>query len=90
MGVYYNGGGYFVNSNAQIIAHYKNKLPAIIKTKYGNGLVILSGVHFEIDQQMLEREEDFDGFLKVIVSELKIFEEDRLLFCKDIIARLIC
>ncbi len=57
--VYYNGGGYFENAqqtpNTQIIANYKNHLPAIIHIHYGKGNVILSGVHFETAAEDLER-----------------------------------
>lgn len=53
--LYYNGGGYFKEAdnfpNVKVIAKYKDKialnLPAIIQIKYGQGIVILSGVHFE-------------------------------------------
>lgn len=60
--VYYNGGGFFENaekfSNTKIIANYKNNLPAIISINYGNGRVLLSGVHFEYDPALLNPNDD--------------------------------
>lgn len=51
--VFYNGGGYFealkpLPPHIEVLAHYKeNKKAALIKIRFGKGLVILSGVHFE-------------------------------------------
>ncbi len=52
--MHFNGGGAFVDAekykNVEILARYldiKNSPAAIIKINYGNGRVILSGVHFE-------------------------------------------
>ncbi len=49
---YYHGGPYFELDKRQdneIMAVYdiEEKLPAIIRRRYGNGTVIVSGVHFE-------------------------------------------
>lgn len=69
--VFYNGGGYFENaeshSNIQIIASYQNKLPAIIYIKYGKGQVILSGVHFEYNADLLNYK---DQYLQNVIPDL--------------------
>ena len=50
---YYHGGCYFnpnENGNVEVLAVYDDigeQKPAIVKGKYGDGLVIASGVHFE-------------------------------------------
>ena len=58
--VFYNGGPYFILpknlANMETLAYYnyaQKLLPAIVKVKYGNGLAILSGVHFEYDTNKL-------------------------------------
>jgi glutamine amidotransferase-like uncharacterized protein len=57
--LYYNGGGYFNNaqsySNIKIVGTYEvNNLAAIIAIEQQKGKVILSGVHFEVDPNMLD------------------------------------
>lgn len=73
MRVYYNGGGAFENADyypeIEIIARYKeNNLAAIIKTNYGKGSVILSGVHFEVDPYEINYN---DEYLLQIKDELQ-------------------
>ena len=54
---YYHGGPYFrLHAPAEILADYDlpYEAPAIVKTTYGKGTVILSGVHFETTPAMLE------------------------------------
>ena len=62
--VYFNGGGTFVGGDANIIATYPNKLPAIIETKVGKGKALLSGIHFEFLSN------DLDDSLTHIKSKL--------------------
>ncbi|XP_018645177.1 biotin-protein ligase [Schistosoma mansoni] len=58
--VYYNGGCTFESinwENSQILYTYSdNGRPAIIGSKLGNGSGILSGVHFEYDPYLLEKQ----------------------------------
>ena len=58
--VYYHGGPYFdlaANTEPDILAVYdtEKKLPAIIRQTYGNGQVILSGVHYEDKGAVLQK-----------------------------------
>lgn len=76
--VYYNGGGYFEKPedhlNIEIIARYKeNNLASIIKTNYGQGKVILSGVHFEVSPFALGS----DQYLDKIKPQLQDSEPQR-------------
>lgn len=76
--VYYNGGGYFEkpedHPNIEVVARYKeNNLASIIKTNYGHGKVILSGVHFEVDPFAL----DSDQYLDKIKPQLQESEIQR-------------
>ncbi|CAH8649794.1 unnamed protein product [Schistosoma mattheei] len=58
--VYYNGGCTFESTNwedSQVLYTYSdNGKPAIIGSKLGNGCGILSGVHFEYDPYLLEKQ----------------------------------
>ena len=72
--VFYNGGPYFIlpekAQNIETLAYYnyeQKSLPAIVKVKYGQGLVILSGVHFEYDTYKLDKN---DVYLKKIIPIL--------------------
>jgi biotin--protein ligase len=60
MHLFFEGGAYFKDaehfSNVSVIGTYQEKnLPAIIYIKHGAGHVILSGVHFEYDTELLRR-----------------------------------
>jgi biotin--protein ligase len=76
--VYYNGGGYFKDANkfvnTRVIATYENDLPAIINISYGQGKVILSGVHFEYDVSLLDRN---DKYIQMLISHLAEADESR-------------
>ena len=78
--VYYNGGGYFENAenseNTEIIAYYQNEFPAIIRENYGEGTVILSGVHFEYNPYLLDSK---DPHLQKIIPELIYNDTSRLM-----------
>ena len=57
---YHNGGSTFIldgvnKSKVEILAVYvdENNAPAVIRCKYGKGQAILSGIHFEADQEKL-------------------------------------
>lgn len=76
--IFYIGGGYFEkpedHPNIEIIARYKeNNLASIIKTNYGQGKVILSGVHFEVDPFVL----DSNKYLDKIKPQLQESEFQR-------------
>lgn len=80
--IYFNGGCTFKyfddtfltnETNIKVIARYeeiKCKPPAIIKIKIGKGIVILSGVHFEISHSMLVNTK--------IINDLIPFENERI------------
>lgn len=61
---YYNGGCTFIPdtensmSNVDVVATYADKehLPAIITCRVGDGLAILSGVHFEMKENISQKE----------------------------------
>lgn len=81
--VYFNGGGYFKNSeklkNVKVIATYQNKgfknKPAIVECKIGKGKAILTGVHPEIFSEYLEM-----GIEKEEGSLDKKFDYNSLIF----------
>jgi biotin--protein ligase len=70
--VFYNGGGYFEDAAlmppTQILATYENNLPAIIQCSYGQGTVVLSGVHFDYDPALMNAQ---DPHLKEIIPQLQ-------------------
>jgi biotin--protein ligase len=76
--VFYNGGGFFEKAAAdpktKVIATYENTLPAIVLIKYGQGKVLLSGVHFEYDPLLLDVK---DQNIAKIIEPLKINNESR-------------
>ena len=63
LAIYHNGGGYFeqaeTHPNTTIIAYYNNHLPAIVSIKYGQGRVVLSGVHIEYDAALLNKKDPY-------------------------------
>jgi len=69
--VFYNGGCFFEQADqyphTQTIAIYENRLPAIILIDYGQGKVLLSGVHFEYDPQLLDAK---DPHIQKIIQPL--------------------
>ena len=89
LSIFYNGGPYFYlpkeDKNIEILAYYDNKeqlLPAILKVKVRDGDVVLSGVHFEYDVEILNQENEF---LKNIIPKLAIDNPKRLELGKTII-----
>jgi len=80
--LFLHGGPYFANaesfSNVSVIGWYKIKnnvkLPAIIHIKYGKGNVVLSGVHFEYEPNMLDKH---DKFLTKLIPQLDASNEAR-------------
>ena len=80
LSVYYNGGGYFADAdlfaNTKVLAVYESGLPAIIKTNYGKGIAILSGVHFEYNPSSLDLD---DEYLHNIAPVLHKSERQRLI-----------
>ncbi len=95
---YSNGGGYFDTTNLnknqinksdlksmKIIAEYcEIKKPAIIFSKFGNGKVILSMVHFEYNPYNIKNDE----FLEKILPTLKTYDKQRIKFSKIIFKKL--
>lgn len=87
--VYYNGGGYFEHANtiknSTVIGFYKNQQPAIISIHYGQGHVVLSGVHFEYDAALLDAQ---DPYLEKIIPELQSSNQNRLILVNEILKEL--
>lgn len=65
--VFYNGGCYFPNAQ-HVLAYYENNLPAIIECRVGKGKAILSGVHFEYDPTLMDKN---DPYLSSIIPNLQ-------------------
>src|SRR5690606_17057956 len=86
---YYNGGGYFAEpeqyENTAVIARYDNNLAAIIKVQFGNGKVLLSGVHFEYNPALLD---NTDEYLKNIIPELTKTQHSRTLLISRLLQEL--
>lgn len=90
--LYYHGGCGFKGtdqfSQVEVLAVYeelKEKHPAIISCSVGEGVAILSGVHFEISSSHLNSQ---DVHLNPIIKRLATGEKNRLKVCEDIIQRL--
>lgn len=86
----YNGGGYFVDAwtapETKVLATYSLgcNYPAIIECRYGLGKAILSGLHFEYDPDLLDRD---DPYLTRIIPTLKETNSDRLTTVSQLLAR---
>ena len=90
--VYYNGGGYFEGAKAyehvDVVASYQLEndrlLPAILKMPCKQGMVILSGVHFEYSAQLLKKDQYHDPIIPVLEDS----ENDRIRLAKALLAAL--
>ncbi|CAH8670048.1 unnamed protein product [Heterobilharzia americana] len=101
--VYYNGGCTFgsVNwDNSQVLYEYSDSgKPAIIASKLGSGYGILSGVHFEYDPFLLEKQignvgyddddDDHDGNDHAFIETLKANNLSRLELFQNLIKQLL-
>lgn len=89
--IHYHGGPYFEgDAAAQVFAEYALDVPkaAVVTKMYGNGRVVLSGVHFEDTAQRLSRgmhplQCDFEPAVRTIAA-LKACESARLEFSKSL------
>lgn len=75
--VYFNGGCYFKDASAydlKILSTYENGEAAIVSSRYGDGSVLLSGVHFEYDADYLDSQ---DFHLQKLIPKLKEYNEAR-------------
>lgn len=90
---YYHGGPWFVrpkSSQSVVLAYYKlpmKRLPAIIAEKVSKGLVIASGVHYEITGEALEKcllpvRTDYEKARKVMIRLKRSEYYRQLLFHK--------
>ena len=70
--------------------YYENRRAAIIKVSYGKGVVVLSGVHFEIEPEVMRVDNPADKLLKNIVQMLMSYEKQRVKLVQDILAMLGC
>lgn len=89
--LYYNGGGFFEKAeefpNIDILARYsENNLSAVIKTNIGQGKVILSGVHFEVDPFILDQE---DPHLAPIIPLMQEDNHKRIALLGEIVKLLL-
>jgi biotin--protein ligase len=84
--VYYNGGGYFEHAdkikNTRVLGYYANQKPAIISINYGQGHVVLSGVHIEYDPALLDAH---NPYLAKLIPELRASNQQRLMVLKKIL-----
>lgn len=89
---YYNRGGYFVEArghqNTSTLAFYdiKQTLPAIIQCQVGQGIAILSGVHFEYDPFLLDSQ---DPYLEKILPNIVQGNKQRELLLTHLLERLL-
>lgn len=89
---YFNGGAYFEKptnyKHVTVLARYKT-LPeqnaAIVKINVDNGTVVLSGVHFEYDFQLLNKN---DQYVNSIIPKLQTSNNQRLLLAKELLLSL--
>ena len=92
--VYFNGGCYFVDTentpSTKVIAHYAdlNKQPAaIVQCQYGNGMAILSGVHFEYGNIMTDH--NYADKCIAINNTLDAGQEEREQFVRALLMQLL-
>lgn len=82
---FYQGGGHFciekTTSTTQILARYsKTDQAAIVLCKVGQGLALLSGVHFEFEPRAVP--------IPLEAEILRKHSEERSIFVKDLLCRL--
>ena len=89
VGIYFNGGAYFDKTDQMkdiiVIGKYDIDKPAIIYTKYGSGSVVLSGVHFEYDAVLFDKN---DKYIVDLLPNLLASDQDRLELMKKILKML--
>lgn len=90
--VYFNGGCFFSSESSEIkiLSCYLDlpqKPPAIVEANYGQGKVLLSGVHFEYLPDLLDQE---DPHLSIIHPDLKKANSFRREMLCDLLKRVGC
>lgn len=89
--VFYEGGGYFVDASTKnqisVLASYdiEGEAAAIIECQVGSGKVILSGVHFEYDPNLLDAS---DEYLQQIIPDLQNENSKRIQLLQHLLSRL--
>lgn len=91
--LYFNGGGCFVDAdkmpNISVLANYKmednTQRPAVIEATSGLGKVVLSGVHFEFNPELLNQN---NGLPEDIILTLKEHDSERIEFMHYIFEKL--
>jgi len=90
--VYYNGGGHFVNAHnypqVSILASYTTTpepKAAIIDITYGEGRVILSGIHCEFSPELFDMT---DPFLAPLKEKLLLTDPDRCMLMINLLREL--
>lgn len=86
--VFFNGGPFFQNLDheTKVLAYYHPiQKPAVIERKVGNGIALLSGVHFEYDEYILPHQ---DVNVQNILPSLSKSRTQRLDFATRIFSRL--
>ncbi len=91
---YFNGGCYFVEAHKfpEVISLASYVEPdgtedkvAIVEIKIGKGRALLSGVHFEYDSELMDKN---DPYLKEIRKELLLKEKDHIKLLRALFKRL--
>ena len=94
--VYCNGGGFFdflppdqmcsdPSVQVKILAHYddvKDQPIAIVRTQFGSGQTLLTGVHVEFDPYKLDSE---NQILRTFIGELKQYNDNRIELLKKLL-----
>ena len=91
--LYFNGGCTFLGTektpHLDVLGHYtldnKPLLPAITHIMYGQGCVILSGVHFEFNPLTMD---SHDPYLTSLIPIIQSTNTQRLLFIKQLLGLL--
>ena len=91
LNIYYNGGCSFrldeKGEEVEVVARYEDldtAPPAVIRTRVGRGVALLSGVHFEIGGEAAEEE----GVSEDVVEKLKEGDAGREKFGEELIGNL--
>lgn len=95
---YFNGGGVFVpgedidSTNTEVVAEYaqETEIPgsgrnAVVKMNFGEGKVVLSGIHPEFSSALMKRG---DKQMDAVIDELESHEKERVAFLRHLMTHL--
>lgn len=87
--LFFNGGCYFEDAEhidgVSVLAWYMlddKKLPAIVTANYGAGHVVLSGLHFEYNEDLMDAEDEYLGKL---LPSLRVTADKRKLLWMELL-----